>query len=209
MGSPIRVKEVYALREWIEQHADLPVFKHIEPTGISPKELGRISNMRSPNQVLALCHIPEYDLEDEKSEDLQLVLDGIRDPGNMGTIIRTADWFGLGKVICSEDCVDVYNPKVVQSSMGSIARVKVLYTGLDEYLSGSVHDIYATVLDGTSIFDTNPGKGIYLIGNESTGLRPEVLKHATHRISIPSLGRAESLNASVATGIILAVARKI
>jgi TrmH family RNA methyltransferase len=159
--------------------------------------------------VLSVCEIPKWEIEGTKADQIQLALDGIRDPGNLGTIIRTADWFGVEKIVCSEDCVDVYNPKVVQATMGSIARVKVIYTELPQYLAKARKDVYATVLGGDSIIDANPGKGIYLIGNESKGIRAEVLEHATKKISIPSHGGAESLNASVATGIVLAYARKL
>jgi TrmH family RNA methyltransferase len=206
--SDIRVKEIYGLLEWVEEEQDVCEKEGIEVFRVNQKELERISFLTTPNQVLAVCEMPEINAEEVSAQGIQLALDGIRDPGNLGTIIRTTDWFGVKEIICSDDCVDVYNPKVVQASMGSIARVKVVYTDLVQYLQKARTDIYATVLGGNSIFDAKPGEGIYIIGNESKGIRPEVLQQANHKISIPSNGGAESLNASVATGIVLAVARK-
>jgi TrmH family RNA methyltransferase len=206
--SEIRVKEIYGLLEWVDGHKDICEKAGIEIFRVNQKELERISFLTTPNQVLAVCAIPEWSIDSKSGAEVQLALDGIRDPGNLGTIIRTADWFGVNEIICSDDCVDIYNPKVVQASMGSIARVKVVYTDLPDYLLKARTQIYATVLGGDSIFDTNPDKGIYIIGNESKGIRAEVLQHATHKLSIPSKGGAESLNASVATGIVLAIARK-
>jgi TrmH family RNA methyltransferase len=206
--SEIKVKTIYGLLEWVEENQDVCEKAGIEVFRVNQKELERISNLSTPNQVLAVCEIPEWDSRDNRENEIQLALDGIRDPGNLGTIIRTADWFGVKEIICSDDCVDAYNPKVVQATMGSIARVKLTYTELSHYLAKTRTEVYATVLEGDSIFDTSPSKGIFVIGNESKGIRQEVLQHATRKISIPSQGAAESLNASVATGIVLAVARK-
>jgi len=208
--SDIKVEAVYALEEWIEHSKGKFEYLKAEINQVSSKELERISNLSSPNQVLAVCRLPERDATEISDEDGSIImLDGIRDPGNLGTIIRTADWFGVRHIVCSEDCVDAYNAKVVQSTMGSIARVKVFYTDINDYLSRTTMPVYATVMDGESIWDAKPSEGIYVIGNESKGIRPEVIRHATHKISIPaSEGEAESLNAAVATGIILAYARK-
>lgn len=206
--SDIRVKEIYGVLEWMEEHKELEEKGSIALHRVNQKELERVSNLTTPNQVIAVCYIPKLDLNVSSSGKVRLALDGIRDPGNLGTIIRTADWFGVNEVICSDDCVDVYNPKVVQATMGSIARIKVFYTDLAEYLSGCGKHIYATVLDGESIFTSSVDEGVFVIGNESKGIRQEVLNQATHRISIPSHGGAESLNASVAAGIVLAYASK-
>ena len=134
-----------------------------------------------------------------------LALDNIQDPGNLGTIIRIADWFGISQVVCSEDTADVYNPKVVQATMGSIARVMVSYTSLTGWLSKQKEAcIYAAVLDGQDVRTMKkPSGGILVIGNESKGISDEVLKLCNVRITIPQMGKAESLNAAVATGIIL------
>ena len=133
------------------------------------------------------------------------MLDTIQDPGNLGTIVRCADWFGVQQIICSRDCVDLYNPKVVQSTMGSISRVQVVY----EDLSTFIHDhspipVYAATLKGNDVSKLPTiTEGIILIGNESKGIEPELLSMVSHHITIPRKGNAESLNAAVATGIIL------
>jgi RNA methyltransferase, TrmH family len=200
---------VYGLEAWLKDKEKLLKKNGLLAAVVSPKELERISSLTTPNQVLAVCRIPERENAAPAFTGRLLALDGIRDPGNMGTIIRTADWFGIHEIICSDDCVEVFNPKVVQATMGSIARVKLYYTDLRTMLSTSGMNIYASVTDGVSIWDLQPGDGIYVVGNESTGIRPEVLGHASHRITIPrgSVG-AESLNASVAAGIILAAISK-
>jgi TrmH family RNA methyltransferase len=140
---------------------------------------------------------------------LSLLLDGIRDPGNMGTIIRIADWFGVAHIICSEDCVDCYNPKVVQATMGSLAGVDIFYTGLDKFISSNkALNVYAATLSGKDVSGIGKIKeGLLIIGNESTGIRDTLLPFITEQISIPRYGRAESLNAAVACGIILAAIR--
>lgn len=133
------------------------------------------------------------------------MLDTIQDPGNLGTIIRCADWFGVNQIICSQDCVDVFNPKVVQSTMGSICRVQVIYEDLLSFIrANSKVPIYAATLNGYDI-SSQPAiqTGIILIGNESKGIGAELISMANHHITIPKRGKAESLNAAVATGIIL------
>lgn len=203
-GSAIEVIAVYGLADWVTGNSGKFKAMRAEVNEISQKELGRISNMVTPNQVLAVCRIPQMQVSDIPPGSSLLALDGIRDPGNMGTIIRTADWFGFQNIICSSDCVDIYNPKVIQSTMGSFARVKVFYTDLPAYLSAADQAVYAMVMDGENVHEANPGKGIYVIGNEAGGIRPEVLQHATQKLSIPAHGRAESLNAAVAAGIVMA-----
>jgi TrmH family RNA methyltransferase len=135
------------------------------------------------------------------------MLDGIQDPGNMGTIIRTADWFGIQQIICSNDTVELYNPKVIQSTMGSFTRVKVWYKNLKEIFANNDADVpvYGALLQGKSIYDIPEiSEGILLMGNEGNGIRPENLSFITQPITIPKQGGAESLNVGVATGIIVA-----
>jgi TrmH family RNA methyltransferase len=207
--STIKVESVYGIEAWVDEHRN--IFENIktEVIQVSPKELERISNLSTPNQVLALCKIPDRDIEDVGTGDsIVLALDGISDPGNMGTIIRTADWFGIHEIICSHDCVDLYNSKTIQATMGSFARVKVYYTELPEYLSRCEQEIIATVMEGDPIWDVKASRGIYIIGNESNGIRPEVLRHASRKVSIPARGAAESLNAAVAAGIVMAIATR-
>ena len=165
------------------------------------RSMAAISNMQAPQKIMAVVHMP--DLKAQRN-DLILVLDGIQDPGNMGTIMRTADWFNIDQIVCSKQTVDLYNSKVVQSSMGSIFRVPVSYQDLTKYLSSSNLPIYGALLKGTNIFEQSFGrKGIIVIGNEGNGISNELLELIQHPINIPRFGKAESLNAAVAAGIIL------
>ncbi len=170
-------------------------------------EMKRISELQSPSPVMAIVQIPEYKIEISLlNSGLHLVLDSIQDPGNMGTIIRIADWFGIQNIFCSESCVDAYHPKVVQASMGSIARVQVFEKNILEVLSVSTLPKILTDIHSESTIYNNqlPGYGMIVIGSEGQGVSAEVKKLCTHAISIPKFGKAESLNAAVATGIICA-----
>jgi TrmH family RNA methyltransferase len=194
--------QVYALDEWIEGNKDR--LKDISVTAISEVELERISQLTTPNKILAIAK--KFETNEPLIKDrISLVLDAIRDPGNLGTIIRIADWFGVSQIICSADCTDMYNSKVVQATMGSIARVNVFYTDLPVWLKQrSGVRIYAAMLEGKDVTKMSTIKeGLIIIGNESMGIDKEVLQCANEKISIPRKGSAESLNAAVATGIIL------
>jgi TrmH family RNA methyltransferase len=170
---------------------------------IEPHELQKISSLQTPNQVLVVMQ--QFASEEPVAQQsMILYLDGIQDPGNFGTIIRIADWFGVSNVVCSNGCADLYNPKVVQSTMASIARTNVWYDEKENWLSRQEVPIMVAALSGQSIYDMDrQSKGILLIGNESKGVRHEFMNMATQRITIPRIGAAESLNAAVATGIIL------
>jgi RNA methyltransferase, TrmH family len=196
------VKEIYALRSWADEHG--AITNGISVTVITEDELGKISQLSTPNQVVALVGKASH-TELTPPGKVSLLLDGIQDPGNLGTIIRIADWFGIDQIICSADCADQYNPKVVQATMGSISRVQLQYTDPVSWLSGhKTIPVYAAALDGKDIAEIPVLKeGIIIIGNESKGIRPQVMELATERITIPKKGKAESLNAAVATGIIL------
>lgn len=199
---PEQVKEVFALEEWLNEQPALPA--GIKAGIISPEELEKISQLKTPNNVLALVSFFTDELV-QLSGRLSIGLCGIQDPGNLGTIIRIADWFGISQVICSDDSADRYNPKVVQSTMGSIARVQVIYTDIEALLRKNPDlPVYATVLDGEDVRTTaRPAEGLILIGNESKGIPAGILSLANKRITISRKGGAESLNAGVATGIIL------
>jgi len=198
----MQVQQLFALKEWIEEQP--PEIKKIA-TEISASELERISFLQTPNLVLGIFKKPVFAADRPFRNTLSLMLDTIQDPGNLGTIIRCADWFGISQIICSTDCADAFNPKVVQSSMGSIARVQVLYESLPEFLAKEPGiPTYAAVLHGIDLRQLPPVKeGIIIIGNESKGISDGVLSLSSHRITIPRKGHAESLNAAVATGIIL------
>jgi RNA methyltransferase, TrmH family len=198
----VQLAEIYALQQWVDE-MPLNALQNIASKLIivEEQELERLSFLKTSNMVLAVFTQPVFEIT---THNLVLMLDGVQDPGNLGTIIRTADWFGIKQIICSEDGADVYNAKVVQSTMGSIARVKVLYTNLENFLQSSKLPVYATVLHGTPVQQIEKIKeGIIVTGNESKGVRNGVLRKATHTITIPKLGAAESLNAAVATGIVL------
>jgi len=171
---------------------------------ISVTELEKVSSLKTPQDALAIVKIPEWPvLQNEQLKGkFSLVLDGIQDPGNMGTIIRIADWFGIDNIICSEDTVDAYNPKVVQACMGSLARVKVHYTLLTELLPEIKLPVFGALLDGENIYSTDFGKeGLIVMGNEGNGLRPDVQKLVSKAVTIPRIGKAESLNVAIATAL--------
>jgi TrmH family RNA methyltransferase len=180
---------------------------------ISVTEVDKISSLKTPPDVLAKVEIPQWPALAEKQlrDKFSIVLDGIQDPGNLGTIIRIADWFGIENIICSDDTVDAYNPKVVQASMGSLARVKVHYVKLTAFLSKIKLPLFGALLDGENIYDTEFGKeGLILMGNEGSGLRPEVQKLVAKIVTIPRIGKAESLNVAIATALFCSEAtRKI
>lgn len=172
---------------------------------ISDSELKKISFLQHPKDSVAVCEL----LEPKFLADvpIQLVLDGIQDPGNLGTIIRLADWFGIEQIICSEDTVDFYNPKVIQASMGSFLRVNINYQNIENYLQNSTASIIGTDMDGEDFYHFDfPEKFNLILGNEGNGIRPNIEQLLTHKITIPRFGKSkstESLNVSMAAGIIL------
>jgi len=184
----------------------------IKGNEISSNELKKISALTAPQGILAVFKIPQYDfnLEDLRSK-FTFALDFIQDPGNLGTIIRTADWFGLSTLICSMDTADIYNPKVIQASMGSLSRIKVFYCDLKELLSTCRLKVYGAVLNGKSLYESNfNDEGIILLGNEGSGIRPDLIPFISERITIPQYGKAESLNVAVSSAIICSeIIRKI
>lgn len=198
----LTVKKIFALQEWIDQHKNLLTGK--EYTIIDEVDLARISELKTPNQVVALIEMPWSEGFYVKPNHITLALDGIQDPGNMGTIIRIADWFGIAQIVCSMDCADIYNSKVIQATMGSLFRVEIYKTDLEKWLqANSELPIMGATLDGISIHQIpKTPTGILIIGNESKGIRESILPLITHKITIPKYGQAESLNAAVATGIL-------
>lgn len=196
---PRQIEKVYAIKDWIKQNK--PVLQNLNVVEIEKSELERISQLQTPNQVIALVKLlPSAKI----SSDLILYLDAIQDPGNFGTILRIADWFGIKDVVCTQGCADLYNAKVVQSTMASIARVNVFYDTDSEWLKQQRLPVYAATLNGTPLDGHRKIKeGILIIGNESKGISDEILQYATRQITISRRGKAESLNAAVATGIIL------
>ncbi|MBV7533600.1 RNA methyltransferase [Chitinophaga sp. sic0106] len=198
------VKAVYATADWIAGHTE--VLKKLDASAVYTVEeavLKQLSALTTPNKAMALLDMPAASAQLPGKGSLVLALEAIQDPGNMGTIIRIADWFGIKEIVCSPDCVDVYNPKTIQATMGSIARVRISETDIKSFLENTALPSYAATLHGKDITQfSRLTEGIILIGNEGRGLSDEVTSAATHQITIPRLGGAESLNAAVATGII-------
>lgn len=202
-ADPGSVQQVFATAIWLEENEEWVDQNKV--ILVTAEELERISELTTPNKVLAIVN--QYDHGDEifVKDRITIALDRIQDPGNFGTIIRIADWFGITQVVAGEDSADLYNTKVVQSTMGSIARVKVYYQNLSEWLPDQENiRIYATALDGRDVTKMEKIKeGIIVIGNESKGVGEEILKLADEKLTIVKKGNAESLNAAIATGIIL------
>jgi TrmH family RNA methyltransferase len=193
------VKKIYAHAEWAEVNGHLG-----NVTIVLPEQLEKLSALQTPNQVLAVAEKNTMPGEPQLKGAFSLVLDGIQDPGNMGTILRIADWFGITQVIASTDTADVYNPKVVQATMGSITRVNVWYKQLQPWLQTAGVPVYAALLDGLDVCTVGKvSEGVLIIGNEGRGIRPDILPFIQKPVTIKGRGGAESLNAAVATGIIL------
>ena len=172
---------------------------------VSDSELKKISVLTTPQDALALVEIPKRTENTPESFKgrFVMILDGVQDPGNLGTIIRTADWFGFSELICSEDTVDVYNPKVVQATMGSLARMKVYYQALPEFLNSSNMPVFGTLLDGKSLYETDFGtEGFIILGNEGNGISNQVKALVDVAVTIPKFGGAESLNVAITSAII-------
>lgn len=209
LGSALSIRRIYTTR------ADIcgANVEHVERS-----DMERISMLKSPSDTLAVVEQPHYNFSiDDIATRLTIALDGVQNPGNLGTIIRLADWFGVEDVICSKECADIYNPKVVQATMGALLRVRVHYV---DNLSKVLHSaasygipIYGTLLDGNNIYSEKLStRGVIVMGNEGRGLSDECRNRLTHKLFIPPypMGRStsESLNVAMATGIILAEFRR-
>lgn len=199
-----RVEKVYATsslyREWNAEKLPAGIYELV-----SEPEMRRMSLLQTPASVLALVKLPARSFRSFASNTWSLLLDGIQDPGNLGTIIRLADWFGIQNIYATEDTADCFNPKVVQATMGSIFRVHVMYGPCQQWLQQqSTVPVYGTAMQGKSIWQQQKVlPGVLVIGNEGKGIRPEVGAHISTVFTIPKIGHAESLNAGVATGIML------
>lgn len=216
VGEMLRsVSPVYlaATDKWFASNS-LPVCAKLETDMVSEAELRQASLLRAPQQVLALFPLPHYELDASLPQhQLCLALDGVQDPGNMGTIVRIADWFGIGDVICSHETADVFNPKAVQATMGALARVRVHYTDLPGYIQQSGATVWGTLLDGQNIYSQPLGQhGLIVMGNEGNGISPQVRSLVIHRLLIPSWPSdrptTDSLNVAIATSIVCAEFRR-
>ncbi|UPT67481.1 MAG: RNA methyltransferase [Sphingobacteriales bacterium JAD_PAG50586_3] len=216
LGSAIKIHSVYAVDEWITQHKQLLAFSGAELVPVTYTELERISQLATPNQVFAVAHQPQAHLDlNTLGDKLVLALDDVSDPGNMGTIIRIADWFGIDTIVCSPNTVEQYNPKTVQATMGSLFRVNVFYTDLlpfvEDYKKAHKNPVCAAVLGGDDLY-ASPVKSpcLLLMGSESHGLSVGLINASTHKITIPAAvgSKAESLNVGVGTAIIVSELRR-
>jgi RNA methyltransferase, TrmH family len=213
LHSRLHIQTIYATPQWIETFNSQITAKKTESFPVTEKELERISSLKTANQVLALVDTPQPEFDPRLvANDTILMLDNINDPGNLGTIIRTADWFGIQHIICSPGTVDLFNPKTVQATMGSIARVNVYYLNLTETIKSFGHNkpVYGLLLQGKPLNRASIDKNsIMLLGSESHGISKHLLPLITHPLLIPSMldgapgiARPESLNAAVATAIL-------
>jgi TrmH family RNA methyltransferase len=201
-NSPYQIEAIYHTTSFGSKM--LKLSRKINLTEISANDMEKISSLKTPQDVTALVRIPSWPEINNAhlKQKFSIVLDGLQDPGNMGTIVRTADWFGIDNIICSTDTVDVYNPKVVQASMGSLARVKVFYADLASTLPQLKLPVFGAMLNGQSIYQTDFGpEGLILVGNEGNGVRPEIERMISKAVTIPRIGHAESLNVGIATAI--------
>lgn len=216
--SSFKIETVVGVKEWIDSNVNILNNKQIKFFYAKEEELSSISLLKTPNQVVAVAHIPESTLQIQYlSDKLTLVLDDIQDPGNLGTIIRLADWFGIQNIICSENSVEVYNPKVIQSTMGAFMRLNIFYVDLQdfikEYKNRTKLKVYGASLAGSNIYSSElTQNGLIVMGNESHGISAELEPYIDQWITIPTFNnscfRTESLNVSVATAIICSEFRR-
>ena len=202
LHSNYKVQQIYATENWIEK---CKIKDDISINQVNKNELQRISALKTASDVLAVVHIP-LEKNDFDFSGINIVLDDVKDPGNLGTIIRICDWFGVKNIYCSEESVDVYNSKVVQSTMGSISRVDVIYTDIKQMIQEIDINVkvYGAVMDGTDISQIKVNENSLIVfGNESNGISEEIKNVIFERITINKIGEAESLNVAVSAAIIL------
>ena len=203
INSDYVIKELLVSNNFFEEHSSLLNNLKLKAEIISENELSNISSFTTNNAALAVADMRENNTLRATAKEYALILDDVRDPGNLGTILRIADWYGISKVICSQTTADFYNPKVISSSMGSFTRIKTYYCVLPEFLPTIDLPVYAADLEGKDVHKFSFAQGGYIVmGNESEGLSEEVKKYVTDKIHIPRYGQAESLNVAIATAVI-------
>ena len=208
IDSDIKIKWIIATEEWLHKNT-IPA--NIEYLIASTAQIKKMSQLTTPTEVIAVCHFMKNNSLDKIQNCLAIALDNIQDPGNLGTIIRLADWFGISNIICSNGSADQYNPKVIQATMGAIARVNVHHTNLHSFITKQQKlntPIYGTFLEGENIYQSNiTPNGIVIMGNEGKGISDEIASLVNRKLLIPNFSehnqKSESLNVSMATGIIL------
>jgi len=202
VNSTYKVQKIYATPQAQTKLDKIP--HNIKLEEVSEAEFQKISSLKNPQGALALVELPQNN-ELNKAElrgKHSLVLDDVQDPGNLGTIIRTAEWFGIKHIICSIGTVDAYNPKVVQATMGSLSRVQLYYLDLEKFIEENTLPTFGALLNGQSIYKTEFGEeGLIIMGNEGNGIRPNLISKIDTAVTIPRIGEAESLNVAVATTI--------
>lgn len=202
LNSNYKIQQIYATKNWIEKYK---IRDDISINQVNQNELQRISSLKTASDVLAVVYIP-LEKSDFYFSGINIVLDDVKDPGNLGTIIRICDWFGVKNIYCSQETVDVYNPKVVQSTMGSITRVDVIYTNIRRMIQEVAInvEVYGAVMDGDDINQIKVNKNSLIVfGNESNGISKEIKDIISERITINKIGEAESLNVASSAAIIL------
>src|SRR5882672_11241841 len=193
LGSTFETVWVASTDNFLQRHAKLLSGKKIEIIEAGPNELAQLGSFQTNDAAIAVARMKENVLP-VGQDKFGLILDDLRDPGNVGTIIRTADWYGIENIIASEETADFYNPKTIQATMGSFCRVNIFYTNLKEFLSQNKRPLYGAFMNGSDVYKTNFSKqGLLVIGNESNGISEEVSRFVQHRITIPRIGSAESL----------------
>lgn len=203
LSSKMRAQEIFALDSWLQTHAN-SLSSDVEVHAISPKEMSQLSQLKSPREVIGVFQIPILRFEPTLATGLFLALDTIQDPGNLGTLIRLADWYGIKKILCTPETVDCYNPKVVQSTMGSLGRVEVHYGDLADWFRQMRIPIIAASMEGKPARKYSfPESMILLLGNEGSGISASLGNLVTETVAIERLGAAESLNAAVAGAILV------
>lgn len=202
LDSDYTVDTIFCTSEYLQKFGKIT--QKVKLLEVTENELKKISTLTTPQHALALVQIPKkthIDAESFKGK-FSLVLDGVQDPGNLGTIIRTAEWFGFSAIICSPDTVEAYNPKVVQATMGSLSRINVYYTDLCALFDYNKLPVYGALLEGENLYQTSFGKeGFLVLGNEGKGISENVVSKVDHAVTIPRFGNAESLNVAVSAAI--------
>ncbi len=205
---------IFATSRWIDTHQDTAHRYREYMCQVSERDLERMSSLKTPQGVIAVYEVPVYDIREVRfSGRLTMALDGVQDPGNLGTIIRTADWFGITDILCSEHTADIWNPKVVQATMGAISRVRLHYGNLLDMLKDCKVKVYGTFLEGQNIYGADlESEGVIVMGNEGNGICDAIREVVTDKLYVPSFGTAgkssESLNVAVATAITMSEFRR-
>lgn len=215
MLGAFELESIVAVEDWLERHSSMPGVDALKVFKASGRDMEKMSNLSTPPEVIAVMRLPQSpeSLPLLDKDSLSLLVDGVQDPGNFGTIIRTADWFGFHEIYASPTSADVFNPKTIQATMGSLKRVRVVYCDLPQLVERSeVENVVGTLLDGVNIYETAlPRSGVIVMGSEGSGVSEEMRRLINTPVLIPPFdpgSHAESLNVAVATGIVLSIFRK-